>query len=77
MTLAVEKSSSFQADVTGQFEWYFEKAGEEIAWRFFKSVDLTLHKLSRLPDLGRVRHFRNPLLHGMYSYRVEPPFEKF
>jgi plasmid stabilization system protein ParE len=76
MNLGIEKSPLFHADVTGQFEWYFDEAGEELAWRFFKTVDATLFKLSRQPDLGRVRHFRNPLLRGLCSIQVEKPFQK-
>ena len=56
--------------------WYFEEAGEKLAWRFFTTVDQTLLKLSRQPDLGRVRHFRNPSLRGLRSFRVEPPFHR-
>ncbi len=76
MNLAVQKSPLFHTDVTGQFEWYFDEAGEELAGRFFKTVDATLTKLSRQPDLGRIRHFRNPLLHGLRSIQVEKPFQK-
>jgi plasmid stabilization system protein ParE len=76
MNLAIQKSPLFHADVTGQFEWYFDEAGEELAWRFFKTVDATLFKLSRQPDLGRVRHFGNPLLHGLRSIQAEKPFQK-
>lgn len=74
MNPAIEKSPLFHADVTNQFGRYCDEAGEEVAWRFFTAVDLTLLKLSRRPDLGRVRQFRNPLLHGLRSFRVEPPF---
>jgi plasmid stabilization system protein ParE len=35
-----------------------------------------LSKLSRQPDLGRVRHFRNPPLHGLRSLQVDPPFNR-
>jgi len=76
MNLFVEKSPLFHADVTKQFGWYFDEAGEELAWRFFRTVDLMLLKLSRQPDLGRVRHFRNSLLHGLRSFRVQPPFHR-
>ena len=76
MNLLVRKSPLFHTDVTQQFEWYFEKAGEKLAWRFFVGVDLTLLKLSRQADLGRLRHFRNPSLHGLRSFRIEPPFER-
>jgi toxin ParE1/3/4 len=76
MKLAVEKSPLFDADVTGQFGWYVDAGGEALAWRFFTAVDLTLEKLSRQPDLGRVRHFKNPVLQGLRSFRVEPPFDR-
>lgn len=76
MNLAVKKSPLFHADVTRQFGWYFDQAGEELAWRFFATVDQTLLKLSGQPDLGRIRHFRNPALRGLRSFRVEPPFSR-
>ena len=77
MSLAIEKSSLFHADVTNQFGWYFDEAGEELAWRFFNSVDLTLLKLGRQPDLGRRRRFRSPILQGLWSFPVAFPFNKF
>lgn len=76
MNLAIQKSPLFHADVTKQFGWYFDEAGDELAWRFFKTVDLTLLRLSRQPDMGCVRHFRNPILRGLRSFRVEPPFHR-
>lgn len=76
MSLAIEKSPLFHADVTNQFGWYFAEAGQELAWRFLKSVDLTLFNLARQPDLGRVRRFRHPVLQGLRSFRVEPPFQR-
>ncbi|MSU59145.1 MAG: type II toxin-antitoxin system RelE/ParE family toxin [Pedosphaera sp.] len=76
MNLAIQKSPLFHADVTRQFGWYFDEAGDELAWRFFTTVDLTLLKLSRQPDLGRARCFCNPILRGLRSFRVEPPFHR-
>ena len=76
MNLAIEKSHIFESDFTGQFSWYFEKGGKTLAWRFFAAVDLTLTKLSQQPDLGRVRHFCNPALHGLRSFRIELPFDR-
>jgi plasmid stabilization system protein ParE len=76
MNLAVQKAPLFQGDVTNQFAWYFDQAGEEIAWRFFATVDLTLLKLSRQPDLGRLRHFRHPSLQGLRSLQVDPLFNR-
>jgi len=77
MSLAIEKSSLFHTDVTNQFGWYFDEAGEGLAWRFFKSVDQTLLKLASQPDLGRRRRFRNPMLQGLWSFPVASPFNKF
>jgi plasmid stabilization system protein ParE len=76
MNLVIQKSRLFHADVTKQFGWYFDEAGEELAWRFFETVDLTLRKLSHQPELGRLRHFRNPDLHGLRSFQAETPFNR-
>jgi toxin ParE1/3/4 len=76
MNLSVDKSPLFDSDVTGQFSWYVDAAGEEVAWRFFSAVEATVAKLARQPDLGRVRHFHNPALQGLRSFRVEPPFDR-
>ena len=76
MSLPVEKSPLFQTDVTSQFGWYIDEAGEEVAWRFLAAVELTLAKLGKQPDMGSLRRFRSPLLQGLRSFRVEPPFDK-
>jgi toxin ParE1/3/4 len=77
MSLAIEKSPAFQSDVTNQFTWYFEKAGDQLAWRFINAVDLTLLKLAGQPDMGTIRRDKNPLLQGLRSYHAERPFDKF
>ena len=77
MSLVIEKAPLFHSDVTKQFGWYFDAAGEGLAWRFFKTVDQTLLKLAHQPDLGRRRRFRNPMLQGLWSFPVESPFHKF
>ena len=76
MTLFIRKSPLFHTDVTQRFGWYSDKAGAEVAWQFFTAVDLTLSKLSSRPDLGRPRHFRNPLLQGLRSFQLASPFQK-
>lgn len=76
MTLFIRKSPFFHTDVTQRFGWYFDKAGAEIAWQFFTAVDVTLLKLSGRPDLGRPRHFRNPLLKDVRSFQLVRPFQK-
>ncbi len=76
MSLVIQKTGSYHADVTNQFGWYFDEAGEELAWRFFNAADQTLYKLARQPDLGRRRKFRHSLLRDLYSFQVECPFSK-
>jgi len=76
MSLPVEKSHFFETDVASQFAWYVHEAGEEVAWRFLAAVELTLAKLGKQPDMGSLRRFRHPLLRGLRSFRVEPPFDK-
>ena|SRR5438874_5044241 len=76
MSLAVQRAWFFIADFEIQFAWSVEKAGAEVAWRFQSALDDSLRKLSDRPDLGRVRHFRDPRLRSLRSYRVERPFRK-
>jgi toxin ParE1/3/4 len=76
VTIAVQKSDLFTADVAQQFSWYHNNASDVVAWRFFAAVDLTVSQLAREPNLGRVRHFRHPQLQNLRSFRVEPPFQK-
>ena len=61
---------------TNQFDWSWGEAGEGRAWQFFHSVDATVFKLARQPDLGGVRRFRASSLQGLRAFRVEPPFNK-
>jgi toxin ParE1/3/4 len=76
VNLSIRKSPFFQEDVTSQFEWYFDNAGEKLARRFFNAVDTTLLKLARQPDLGRRRRFKHSLLSGLRSFQVESPFDR-
>lgn len=70
------RTPHFTADVQKQFSWYWDRAGEEVAWRFERAVEQTLHQLALQPGLGRRRRFRNLALQGLRSFRVEPPFNK-
>jgi plasmid stabilization system protein ParE len=73
MSRAIQKGPDFIAGFERLFEWYLDRAGVEIAWRFQSALDLSLTKLSIQPDLGRPRHFRHPKLQGLRSFRVERP----
>jgi plasmid stabilization system protein ParE len=67
MSLAIQRTSYFAADFEKQFAWHVENAGAEVAWRFQAALDDSLRKLSKRPDLGRARRFRNPRLRGLRS----------
>ncbi|NBV22819.1 MAG: type II toxin-antitoxin system RelE/ParE family toxin [Proteobacteria bacterium] len=73
----VNRKPDFKADLGHQFVWYFTNASEDVAWQFVEAVDRTLEQLRNQPFLGRRRCFRHPLLAGLRSFRVEPPFNRF
>ena len=76
MSLAVQRAEFFEEDFANQFTWYSNQADEDVAWRFQAALAESLRKLAQQPDLGRVRHFRHPKLHGLCSWPVEKPFDK-
>jgi toxin ParE1/3/4 len=76
VSLALQETETFEADVARQFVWYLDEAGEAVAWRFKRSVDATLFKPARQPDLGHRRHFRNPILRDLRSFCVGRPFNR-
>lgn len=76
MRFALRKGPLFERDVVDQFTWYWDEAGEDVAWQFKAAVDATLLKLAGQPRSGHERNFRNPLLRGLRSIRVVRPFER-
>lgn len=76
MNPSFRRSPLFTADVLRQFSWYVDKAGEDVAWRFEAAVEGTLLTIASQPDLGRLRHFRNPRLAQLRSIPVARPFNK-
>ena len=76
MSQAFRRNPLFTADVKNQFAWYWDEAGEEVAWRFEAAVEQTLLFVAAQPDLGRRRHFKHPQLQGLRSIPVERPFNK-
>ena len=76
MKLSLQRAEEFNADFEQQYRWYAEQAGEEIAERFLRAVADTLPRLAELPDLGRRRKFRHPMLRDLYSFQVGRPFNK-
>src|SRR5881296_2566109 len=76
MSLAIQKAGFFHEDFATQFAWYVDEAGPAVARRFQAALDQSLNKLASRPDMGRIRHFRNPRLQGLRSFQVERPFNK-
>jgi toxin ParE1/3/4 len=76
MILPIRKADQFIADFERQFRWYDRQAGWNVARRFLFSVDRTLERLAKQPDLGRVRHFPQPELLGLRSLSLERPFHR-
>jgi plasmid stabilization system protein ParE len=76
MTLQLERSEYFWADLGKRVDWYRQRAGTEIAERFISAVQSTLAALCAAPGLGRPRFLDWPELAGMRSFRIEPPFHR-
>jgi plasmid stabilization system protein ParE len=74
MALRVEKTAPFVADFELRFSWYAEEGGDDLAFRFQRTLDETLERLANRPDLGIVRRFRRPRLQGLRSFQVNTPF---
>lgn len=74
MNLQLRRSDAFIADFEQQARWYVQEAGEVVARRYLSALDATLTMLCQQPAAGRVRRFRHPLLKGIRSFRVNPPF---
>jgi plasmid stabilization system protein ParE len=74
VTLPLQKSAAFKADVVLAFDWYLEAGGERVAWRFFDAVSSTLADLAERPGLRKARRFSHPELQRLRSFRTCPPF---
>jgi len=76
MALALHRAEFFLRDFDIQFGRYLVEASESVAEGYFAALEDTLEQLARHPGLGRIRRFDHPLLAGIRSYRVNPPFNK-
>jgi len=76
VSLLIQHSDFFWANLTKQVDWYRENAGPEVAERFVDAVEMTLSKLANTPDMGRRRFREWPELEGMRSFRVQRPFHR-
>ena len=76
MTLRLERSEYFWADLERRVDWYRDHAGAEIAGRFVSAAQSSLTALCQTPGLGRPRFKTWPELSGIRSFRIQPPFHR-
>lgn len=77
MSLLLQRSEDFWADLAQQVDWYRDEANPAVALLFVDAVEATLLALVDQPGMGR-RRFRNwPELEGIRSFRVRKPFHRF
>lgn len=74
--LKAEIGTEALMDLDLQYEWYADKADEDVAERYLQAFHETKELLCRQSDLGRIRKFRNRRLAKLRSYRIEGSFEK-
>jgi plasmid stabilization system protein ParE len=74
VSLALQQSDFFWADLAKQVDWYRDRASPEVAARFVDAVEQTLNKLTKTPGIGRLRFVGWPELEGMHSFRVQRLF---
>ena len=75
MSLPVDRSPGFRADLKEQAGWYIEQGGFGLAERYLTAVTETLARLARHPFSGRPRRFRDTELCGLRSVVVARPFD--
>jgi plasmid stabilization system protein ParE len=73
MTLRLERSECFWADLERRVDWYRDQAGPETAGLFVSAAQSTLTALCQPPGLGRHRFKTSPELSGIHSFRIQPP----
>ena len=69
-----EVSADAEADLGLQYEWYLDKADEDIAERYLRSFQATLSRILVQPDLGTPRRFRSKRLRGIRSVQLVGAF---
>jgi toxin ParE1/3/4 len=76
VSLGIQQSDYFWADLLKQVDWYRDHAGSEVAERYVNAVEATLQALARTPGLGRLRFADWPELAGIRSWRVQKPYHR-
>jgi toxin ParE1/3/4 len=69
----IERSSEAMLDMAAHVLYLNREAGPEVALRFVAAVEQALKRLEEFPEIGRIRHFRQP---GLRSWMV-PGFRRW
>jgi plasmid stabilization system protein ParE len=72
---AIFISDRAEEDLINQYRWYVENASVEVPERFLVSFDGTVERLTRSPQLGRLRRFRARKLARIRSMALSRPFD--
>ncbi len=76
MSLRLQQSDYFWADLQKQVDWYRDNASRTVAEGYVDAVEATLKELTKTPGLGRPRFRDWPELTGMRSWRVRRPYHR-
>lgn len=76
MSLILNRSDDFWADMLRQVDWYRDNASPEIAERYVDAVEFTLGALIKAPGMGRPRFVHWPELTGIRSWKVQRPYQR-
>ena len=76
MSLVIERSDDFWADMLRQVDWYRDNASPEIAERYVDAVEFALNALVEAPGMGRPRFVDWPELTGIRSWKVQKPYHR-
>ena len=69
----IERSSEAVLDMAAHVLYLNREAGPAVALRFVDAVEQALKRLEEFPEIGRIRHFRQP---GLRSWMV-PGFRRW
>lgn len=64
-----------EKDLTAQYNWYLQRADQDVAERFVTDFQKMVRKLEKQPYLGRLRQYRPVPLHGIRSISVSRTFQ--
>jgi toxin ParE1/3/4 len=76
VSLRIQRSDYFWADLLRQVDWYRDNVGADVAEGYVNAVEATLQALARIPGLGRPRFADWPGLVGIRSWRVQKPYHR-